>query len=114
MSHSALSLLRKLMRYVLSRIANDRSASFGFLQAITWTFDAGKEVTIDTIKNCFAKCGIAEQRFEVNDQLGDEFEDLFKELTGETESNMIAEEYIHFDAATNNCPPVVNSDTRLH
>ena len=76
------------MRYVFSRIANYRSAfeivnSVGFLQAITWMSDAWKEVTTDTIKNCFAKCGIAEQRVLVNDELDDEFEDLLKELTGD-------------------------------
>ena len=43
-------------------------------------------------------------------ELDDEFEDLFKELTGELESSMIAEEYIHFDAETNTCPPALNSD----
>ena len=73
------------MRYVLSQIANDSSASFDFLQAITWTSDAWKEVTTDTIKKNFAKCGIAEQRVEITDELDDEFEDLFKELTGEME-----------------------------
>ena len=78
--------------------------SVDFLQAITWTSDAWKEVTTDTIKNCFAKCGIAEKRVEVNDELDDEFVDLFKELTGELESNMIAEEFINFDAATNTMP----------
>ena len=36
-------------------------------------------------------------------------EDLFKELTGELESNMIAEDYIHFDAATTFIPPALNS-----
>ena len=103
------------MRYVLSRIANNRSASeivnsVDIFKAITWTSDAWKEVTTDTIKNCFAKCGIAEQTVEVNDDLDDGFEDLFKELTGELESNMIADEYIHFDASTNTCPPALNSD----
>ena len=63
------------MRYLLSRIANDRSASeiinsVDFLQAITWTSDAWKEVTTDTFNNCFGKCGIAEQRVEVNDGAG--------------------------------------------
>ena len=45
-------------------------------------------------------------RIEVNDGLDDEFEYLFKELAGELESNMIAEEYINFDAATNTCPVI--------
>ena len=78
------------MRYMLSGIANDHSASeivnaVDFLQAITWTSDAWKEVTTDTIKNCFVKCGKkSEQR--VDDELDDEFEDLCKELTGELES----------------------------
>ena len=103
------------MRYVFSWIANDSSAfeivnSVDFLQAITWTPDAWKEVTTDAIKNCFAKCGIAEQRVEVNDELDNEFEDVYKELTGELESKIIVEEFIHFDAGTNTCPHVLNSD----
>ena len=76
-----------------------------FFERDTW-----KEVTTDTIKNCFAKCGTAEQRVEVNDALDDEFEDLFKELPGELEGKIIAEEYNHFDAVTNTCPPALNSD----
>ena len=28
------------------------------LQAITWVADAWKDVSVETIKNCFAKCGI--------------------------------------------------------
>ena len=34
--------------------------------------DAWKEVSVDTIKNCFAKCGITEQTSKDEDNLVDE------------------------------------------
>ena len=69
----------KLLRHVIARVSNDRSASdiakkVDILQAITWVATAWKEVSETTIKNCFAKCGIIQQVVE-NDasELDDEF-----------------------------------------
>ena len=103
------------MRYVLARIANDRFASeianaVDILQAITWTAAAWKEVTEDTIKNCFVKCGIVEQTVEGNDELDEEFDYLFKELTGEIVNDMTADEYVDFDVETCISPLTINSD----
>ena len=53
------------MFYVVARIDDSLFASeiakcIAILQAITWVTDAWKEVSVKTIKNCFAKCGINE------------------------------------------------------
>ena len=57
---------KKLMRYVIARINDDLTASeigngIDILQAITWAADSWKEVSVETIKNYFAKCGITDQ-----------------------------------------------------
>ena len=41
------------------------------LQAITWAADSWKEASVETIKNCFAKCGITEQTSEDEDGIVD-------------------------------------------
>ena len=42
---------------------------------------AWKEVTAETIKNCFAKCDFTEETSEIEDDIVDEeFNALFKEL----------------------------------
>ena len=56
---------KKLMRYVVARRNNDLFASeiakgIDILQAITGVADVWKEVSVETIKNCFAKFGITE------------------------------------------------------
>ena len=52
---------KKLMRYVLVWIVDDRNAyEIDIIQTIEWITSAWKEVSKDTSKNCFAKCGVAE------------------------------------------------------
>ena len=65
---------KKLMRYVIARINDDLTASeiakdIDILQAITWVADSWKEVSVETIKNCFAKCGITDQSGQDEDDL---------------------------------------------
>ena len=62
--------------------------------------DAWKEVSIETIKNCFTKCGITEQTSEDEDDIVDEeFNVLFNELA-DSECDMTAEQYVDFDVVT--------------
>ena len=109
---------RQLLRHVTARISNGRSVSdiaeeVDILQAITWVAVTWKEVSETTIKNCFTKCGIAQQIVE-NDKsdLDDKFAELFKELTdmNETENNFTAEEYIDFDNEVSSFHPPINSE----
>ena len=51
------------MRYLLTQIGKDFHASeitkaVDILRTIKWVAAAWNEITVDTIKNCFAKCSI--------------------------------------------------------
>ena len=93
---------KKLMCYVIARINDDLTASeiakgIDILQAITWVADSWKEVSFETIKNCFAKCSITDQIGQDEDDLVDEeFNSLFNELV-DPECDVTAEEYADFD-----------------
>ena len=54
------------MHYVLARIADNQNVyvkakQIDVIQATEWITSAWKEVSKDTIKSCFAKCGVVEQ-----------------------------------------------------
>ena len=106
---------KKLMRYVIARITDDLTASeiakgIDIPQAITWMADSWKEVSVETIKNCFAKCGITDQIGQDEDDLVvKEFNSLFNELV-DPECDMTAEEYADFDAETCSSLPPINSN----
>ena len=69
------------------------------------------EVTVDTIKNYFAKCGITEKIVEDNNQeLDEKFANLVKELTSQIYSDFTAEEYIDFNAEMCTAEPAIDSD----
>ena len=89
---------KKLIRYVIARIndylfASEIAKGIDIFQAITWVGDAWKEVSVETIKNCFAKCSITEQTSEEdeNDIVDEEFNALFNKLA-DLEFDMRAEE----------------------
>ena len=106
---------KKLMRYVIARINDDLTASetakgIDILQAITWVSHSWKEVSVETIKNCFAKCGITDQIGHDEDELVDEeLNFLLNELV-DPECDMAAEEYTNFDVETCSSLPPINSD----
>ena len=63
---------KKLMRYVIARrndalFASEIAKGIDILQAITWVADALKEVSVEMIKNCFAKWDITEETSEDED-----------------------------------------------
>ena len=103
------------MCYVIALINGDLFASeiakgIDILQAITWVADAWKEVNIERIKKCFAKCGITEQKSEDEDDIvDDEFNVLFNKLT-DSKCDMTVEEYIDFDVETCSSLSTINSD----
>ena len=80
------SIGKKVMRYVIARVKEDLLASeiakqIDVLRAIEWVAKAWKEVTVETIKNYFVKCGFTEETSEIEDDIVDEeFNTLFKEL----------------------------------
>ena len=82
------------------------------LQAITWVAGAWKEVSVSTIKNCFANCGIITERQSGSEEgISDEkFDVLFKELTADSECDMTAEECIDFDVQTCSSLLAINVD----
>ena len=103
-----------LMRYVIARIndglfASEIAKGTYIFQAITWVADAWKEVSIETIKNCFATCGITEQTSEDEDDIVDrEFNALFNDFA-DSECDMAAIEYVHYDVKTCSSLPAISS-----
>ena len=103
------------MRYVIARINDDLTASeiakgIDVLQAITCVADSWKEVSVETIKNSFAKYGITDQIGQDEDDLVDEeFNSVFNELVV-PECDMTAEEYADFDVESCSSLPPINSD----
>ena len=106
---------KKFMRYVIARINDDLTASeitkgIDILQAITWVADSWKEVSVETIKNCFAKCGITDQIGQDEDDLVDEeFNSIFNELV-DPECDVTVEECADFDVETCSSLPPINFD----
>ena len=103
------------MRYVITRMndylfASEIVKSIDILQAITWVEDASKEVNVEAIKNCFAKCGITEQSSKDEDDiLNEEFNALFNEIAN-SECDMKVKEHVNFDVKTCSSLLAFNAD----
>ena len=98
------------MHYVIARI-NDAlfpsaiAKGTKILQAITCVTDACKEVSVETIKNCFSKYDITDQRSEDEDYIVDEeLNALFNEFS-DADCDMKVEEYVE----TSSSLPAINS-----
>ena len=104
---------KKLMSYLTAPKNDDLFASeiakgIDILQAITRVADTWKEVSVEKIKNCFAKCDITEQTSEDEDDIVDkEFNALFNELA-DSECYMKGEEYANLETCSS--LPAINSD----
>ena len=107
---------KKLMRYVIARVrkyllASETAKQIDFLEAIEWVTNAQKEITAETINNCFARFDFTEDTSEIKDDIvNEEFNALFKELA-DSDCKTTAEKYIDFDVKTCTSKPAINSDT---
>ena len=101
-----------LVRFVLARIDSGKTASeiirhVTILKVISWIKSAWAEVTSDTIKNCFKKCGFGEPEVISEETLDEELNELLKELS----PGVSAEEFVEFDDGVDICEPVVNTQS---
>ena len=105
-----------LIRYVISRVDNNKQASniineINILKVIGWVKSAWKEFTSDTMKHCFEKCGFPTDDYVATAQdSDDEFEMLFNEIS----ENCSIDEYIEADntSATSEGVDVSKTDWR--
>ena len=85
------------MKNVISRIDDGKNASeiiqgVDFLQCMRWVNQAFEQITEDTIKHCFKKCGSSEVSL-LAEEPDEEFEDLLKSLN----IDVMPDEYASFD-----------------
>ena len=106
---------KKLMHYVIACTNDDLLASritkgIDIRQAITRVADAWKENSVETIKNCFLKCGFTEQTIEDEDDIVDEEFIALSNEVADSECDMIAVEHVVFDVETWNSFSAIKSD----
>lgn len=82
---------KTLMRFVLAGKAENQSPSeiastVNILQVVQWVVKSWNAVSLETIKNSFAKLGIAGESAECSDEHDDYFVELFNELTKEMDN----------------------------
>ena len=106
------------MRFVLARISDNQHASeiasaVDVLQAIQWVVKSWDEVSVETIRNCFAKCGITGETSGGNDEVDKDFVELFSELTKEMvdiDDQLTPEGYANFDSVEYTSVPEIEID----
>ena len=88
-----------LIRYVILRVDDNKRTSniinkMNISKVICWVKSARREVTNDTIKHCFEKCGFPTDSYVATAQDSDkEFEMLFNEIS----KNCSIDEYVEVD-----------------
>ena len=101
---------KRLVRFIVARIdMGDQSASkiiedVTILKVISWIQASWAEVTEDTIKHCFEKCGFGKPDVVAEDTLDDEFNELLRELC----PDVTVDEFVEFDDSVDTCEPAVN------
>ena len=63
------------------------------------------EVSENTIKNCFEKCGFGKRDVVIDEAVDHEFDELLQELC----SNATVEEFLEFDDCVDTREPMVNT-----
>ena len=88
---------KQLLKHVISRIDDGKKApeiiqGVDLLHSMRWMNQAFEQITKDTIKQCFEKCGFSEVSL-LAEEPDEEFEDLLKSLIIE----VMPDEYSSFD-----------------
>ena len=97
-----------LIKYVISRVdenmrAPDIIKAVDILKVIGWVKSAWEEVTPDTIKHCFEKCGFPTENYEA---LSSDFDEEFQALFNEISADCSVDEYLDADNSTATCEEV--------
>ena len=97
-----------LIKYVISRVDEnmrgpDIIKAVDVLKVIGWVKSAWEEVTPDTIKHCFEKCGFPTEYYAaVSSDFDEEFQTLFNEISADCS----VDEYLDADNSTATCEEV--------
>ena len=97
-----------MIRYILGRIdTGSQSASeiikdATILKVMEWIQTSWAEVSENTIKNCFDKCGFGEPDVVADETVDNKFDDLLQELCSEATIEK-------FDDCVDACEPVMNT-----
>ena len=97
-----------LIKYFISRVdenvkAQDIFKAVDILKVTGWVKSVWEEVTPDTIKHCFEKCGFpAENYAAVSSDFDEEFQNLFDEIS----TDCSVDEYLDADNSTATCKEV--------
>ena len=97
-----------LINYVISRVdenmrAPDIIKAVDILKVIGWVKSAWEEVTPDTIKHCFEKCGFPTEDYAA---VSSDFEEEFQTLSNEISADCSVDEYLDADNSTATCEEV--------
>ena len=100
--------IQNLIKYVISRVdenmrAPDIIKAVDILKVIGWVKSAWEEVTPDTIKHCFEKCGFPTEDYAT---VSSDFDEVFQTLFNEISADCSVDEYLDADNSTATCEEV--------